>query len=205
LLNHVTLCSPRFRTPREFAMSHLLALGSSVALFCFVRFDRLLRRWSDPVPTSIWSGALQDLTPSKSQLMLENALLRHQLVILQRQSKLPHFTSADRFWFLVLASRLKDWNDALVLLQPETLLRWHRAGFYLFWKHKSNTKTTQPKIAAETIALIQQMAQYHPLWSTWAAWDKRGNRYIWPRGLLAAHEQLKLKARHFASPRFLTA
>lgn len=113
---------------------------------------------------SVWSGLVQDLPRSKSELLLENALLRHQLAILQRQSKHPHFTSADRFWFLVLASRLKDWKDALVLLQPETLLRWHRAAFQLFWKHKSNPKTTQPKIAAETVALIQQMAQDNPLW-----------------------------------------
>ena len=122
-------------------------------------FDRAFRCLLTPAPTSIWIGALQDLPRSKTELGLENALLRHQLAILQRQSKPAPFTSADRFWFLLLASRLKHWKDALVLLQPETLLRWHRAGFRLFWKHKSKPKTTQAKIAAQTIALIQQMAQ----------------------------------------------
>lgn len=90
--------------------------------------------------------------------------MRHQLAILQRQSKPPHFTSADRFWFLLLASRLKHWKEALVLLQPVTLLRWHREGFRLFWKRKSKAKNPTPKIPQETIALIQQMAKDNPLW-----------------------------------------
>lgn len=107
----------------------------------------------------MWSGALQDLPRSKSELVLENALLRHQLAILQRQAKPPHLTPSDRFWFLLLASRLQHWKDALVLFKPETLLRWHRAGFRLFWKHKSKPKTTRPKIGADIIALIHQMAQ----------------------------------------------
>jgi putative transposase len=145
-------------------MPLLLALWSSLALFCFVRFDRVFRRLLFPARTSVGSGLLQDLPRSKSELVLENALLRHQLAILRRQSKPPHFTSADRFWFLLLASRLKHWKDALVLLQPETLLYWHRAGFRLFWKHKSKPKTIHPKIATEIIALIQQMAQQNPLW-----------------------------------------
>ena len=145
-------------------MSFVQSLGFSLDLFCFTNFDRLFRRWFSPARTSIWSGTLQDVTRSKSELVLENALLRHQLAILQRQSKTPHLTPSDRFWFLLLASRLKHWKDALVLLKPETLLRWHRAGFRLFWKHQAKPKTNPPKIAAETIALIQQMAQENPLW-----------------------------------------
>ncbi|HZQ07250.1 MAG TPA: hypothetical protein VFD70_11790 [Anaerolineae bacterium] len=95
----------------------------------------MLRRLLFPALTSVWSGLLQDLTRSKAELVLEKALLRHQLAVLQRQSMPPHFTSADRFWFLLLASHLKHWKDALVLLQPETLLRGHRAGFRFFWKY----------------------------------------------------------------------
>lgn len=145
-------------------MSLLLALWSSLGLFCFAHIDRLFRRGLAPLQTSLWSGALQDLTRSKSQLVLANALLRHQLAILQRQSNPPRFTSSDRFWFVLLASRLKHWKDTLVLLKPATLLRWHREGFRLFWKHKSKQKIAQPKIAVETISLIQQIAQENPLW-----------------------------------------
>jgi hypothetical protein len=146
-------------------MPLVLSLCSSFALSCFVRFDRVFRWLLFPARTSVGSGLLQDLARSKSELVLENALLRHQLAILHRQSKPPHFTSADRFWFLFLASRLNHWKNALVLLKPETLLRWHREGFRLCWKHKSKPKTIQPKIAAETLALIQQMAHENPLWA----------------------------------------
>jgi len=145
-------------------MSLFLSIFQTYSVFWFGTFDQVLRRLLFPARTSVWNGMLQDLSRSRSELVLENALLRHQLVILQRQSKPPHFTPADRFWFLLLASRLKHWKDALVLLKPETLLHWHREGFRLFWKHQSKPKTNQPKIAAETIALIRQMAQENPLW-----------------------------------------
>lgn len=145
-------------------MSLVLSLRLSLVLSCFARFYRVFRRWSSPARTSVWSGALQDLPRSNSELVLENALLRHQLAILKRQSKPPHLTPSDRFLFLLLASRLNHWKDALVLLKPETLLRWHREGFRLFWKHKSKPNITRLKISQETVALIEQMAQENPLW-----------------------------------------
>jgi putative transposase len=108
--------------------------------------EQLYLRWTWLPPSSAVCGLSFDLTRSKSELVLENALLRHQLAILKRQSKPPHFTSADRFWFLLIASRLLQWKDALILLKPETLLRWHREGLRLCWKRKSKPKTTCPKI-----------------------------------------------------------
>ena len=145
-------------------MSLFLSLWSTVALFCFLRFDRVFRRALRPYRTSLAVSSLQDLTRSKSGLILENPLLRHQLAILQRRSKRPQLTSADRFWFLFFARRLKFWKDAFVILQPETLLRWHREGFRLFWKRKSKAKNPEPKIPQATVALIRQMAQENPLW-----------------------------------------
>lgn len=145
-------------------MSLFLSLCQALLVFYVDNFDQIFRRLLIPYQTSFWTSALQDLSRSKAELVLENALLRHQLAILQRQSKPPHLTSSDRFWFLFLASRLKHWKDALVLLKPETLLRWHREGFRLFWKYKSRPKSTQPKIALETIMLIQQVGQQNPLW-----------------------------------------
>lgn len=145
-------------------MTLCLSLLQTFALFFFNTFDRIFRCSFITRQSSIWNGTLQDLPRTKTELVLENALLRHQLAILQRQSKPPHLTLADRFWFLVFASRLKHWKDALVLLKPETLLRWHREGFRLFWKHKSKVKMPQFKIAPETVALIQQVARENPLW-----------------------------------------
>jgi putative transposase len=127
--------------------------------------DHLFRHWIAPTAQpSFVLDSLADLARPKSQLILENALLRQRLVILQRQVKQPHFNRRDRFFLLVLAIRLVHWKQALVLLQPDTLLRWHREGFRLFGKRRSKPKMAQPKIGRETIELIQRMAMENPLW-----------------------------------------
>ena len=90
--------------------------------------------------------------------MAENALLRQQLIVLQRQVKQPTFTPVDRGLLVVLASRLPHWKQALLIVKPDTLLKWHRQGFKLFWRHKSQGIARQPQIAEETIALIKRMA-----------------------------------------------
>src|SRR4029453_3701824 len=129
--------------------------------------DQLFRRWTAPAtPPSLLLDSLADLARPKSQLLLENALLRQQLVILQRQVKQPHFNHRDRFFLLLLASRVANWRQVLVILQPDTLLRWHHEGFRPFWRRKSKPKTAQPKIGRETIELIQQMVQGNRLWGS---------------------------------------
>ncbi len=109
-------------------------------------------------------GMLTDLARSKSELVAENALLRQQLIILRRQVKRPACTKPDRMLLVLLARAIQTWKQALFIVQPETLLRWHRQGFRLFWKYKSRAVASQPKIAAETIALIKEMARDNRLW-----------------------------------------
>jgi len=66
---------------------------------------------------------------------------------------------------LVLLARLvRTWNQALLIVQPETLLRWHCELFRLYWKRKSQAASRKPKVAEETIALIRQMAKDNRLW-----------------------------------------
>jgi transposase InsO family protein len=96
--------------------------------------------------------------------MVENALLRQQLIILRRQVSRPQLTKADRALLVLLAGRLRTWKSALLIVQPDTLLRWHRAGFRLFWRRKSRTASRQPKTPAETGELIRQMARNNRLW-----------------------------------------
>lgn len=98
--------------------------------------------------------------------MAENALLRQQLIVLNRQSKLkrPQFSRLDRFLIMLLASRVPAWKQALLILKPDTLLRWHRQGFRLFWKFKSKPKSAEPKISPQTVALIKQMATENQTW-----------------------------------------
>src|SRR5436305_2787396 len=121
-------------------------------------------RWTKPLGTSLPLQTLADLGRSKSELVAENVLLRHQLTILQRQVKRPSITRTDRVLLVLLARLVRTWKQALFIVQPETLLRWHRELFRLYWKRKSKTHTHKPKVATETIALIREMAKDNRLW-----------------------------------------
>jgi putative transposase len=121
-------------------------------------------RWTKPLRTSLPLSTLTDLGRSKSELIAENALLRQQLIILRRQAKRPLFTRTDRILLVLLARLVRTWQQALVIVQPDTLLRWHRELFRLYWKRRSKAPTHKPKVAAETIALIREMATNNRLW-----------------------------------------
>ncbi len=105
-----------------------------------------------------------DLTRRRVDLIAEDALLRQQLIILHRQVKKPSVSQSDRLWLVLLANRVKHWKDALLIVKPGTLLRWHRQGFRLFWTFKSRHRGGHPKLSTETVALIQRMAGENRLW-----------------------------------------
>ena len=125
---------------------------------------RIFSRWCKPLPAVPPVGTIADLVRSKPQLVAENLLLRQQLLVLNRAGKRPHCTRADRALIVVLASKVQHWREALLLVKPETVLRWHRAGLRLFWKGKSRATSQEPRIAVETIALIKEMAANNRLW-----------------------------------------
>src|SRR5215831_18540898 len=120
--------------------------------------------WTTPDTTSLLLGTLSDLSRSNSELVAENAFLRQQVIILRRQVKRPACTKKDRMLLVLLASMVRAWKQALFIVQPETLLRWHRQGFKLFWKYKSRASSSRPKLSAETVALIKEMAKDNQLW-----------------------------------------
>jgi uncharacterized protein YcbK (DUF882 family) len=97
-------------------------------------------------------------------LVIENALLRHQLVVLRRTAARPTFTPLDRGLLVLLASWLRTWADALLIAKPETVLRWHRQGFRLFWRRKSTAASRKPRLAEATIDLIKRMAAENRWW-----------------------------------------
>ncbi len=119
-----------------------------------------------PSATPLVAGTLADLARSKPTLIAENALLRQQLVVLQRSVKRPRRTPADRTLLVLLASRCRSWRHALLIVQPDTVLRWHRQLLRRFWRQKSHMTAPahRPPIAAETIALIREMAAANRLW-----------------------------------------
>ena len=132
--------------------------------FSFHTLQARFLAWIKPSSASLLLGTLIDLARGKSELIAENALLRQQLIILRRQIKRPVYRKTDRFLLVLLARMTRAWTQALFLIQPETLLRWHRELFRVFWKHKSKTHIRKPRLSPETISLIKEMAANNRLW-----------------------------------------
>src|SRR5215472_7190909 len=125
--------------------------------------ERVLR-WIKPPTGSLLLGTFADLTRGKAELLAENALLRQQLIILHRQITRPIYKKSDRLLLVLLARMVRTWKQALVLVQPETLLRGPRELFREFWKHTSKVRSRNPKSASGMISLIQEMAANNQLW-----------------------------------------
>ncbi len=128
------------------------------------QLETQVKAWTKPTTDSLVGGTAADLVKSKEQLIMENALLRQQVIALKRQVARPQLTAKDRSLLVVLASRVRDWKNALLIVKPDTVLRWHRQGFKLFWRRKSKGKARKPRISEETIALIKQMAVDNRRW-----------------------------------------
>jgi len=127
---------------------------------------RVRRLWSQLAPrrsANEIAGVGVDAVRSRRDLIVENAVLRHQINILRRRSKRPKLHFVDRLKLLIGARLLPSWRRAIAIVQPETVLRWHRAGFRLFWRRRSRPRKTSP-LPPETIELIRDMAARGRLW-----------------------------------------
>ena len=122
------------------------------------------RQWTKPRSVALATGLAGDLPRSRGDFLLENALLRQQILVLHRAARRSRFTPLERGLLVLLASRLRTWASALLILQPETLLRWHRQGFRLFWRRKSAPRSRPSPLPTTTIDLLRRMARDNPLW-----------------------------------------
>jgi Zn-finger protein len=140
---------------------HVLCRGVATA-------GRILRQTLAPAPgepAGVAGGLLADLTRSKPELVAENAFLRQQLLVAARHVRKPRFRASDRILLVTVAAVLRNWRSALVLVKPETLLRWHRNLFRFLWRRKSKAKSPRgPRLTREVIALIRGMAIENRLW-----------------------------------------
>src|SRR5260370_1328062 len=105
--------------------------------------------------------------PFKSKLRLEaeNAVLRHQLIVLRRRLHgRVRLTNHDRCFFIQLYRWFPSILRVLTIVRPETLVRWHRAGFRCYWRWKSHRRGGRPQIDTELRALIRLMSLENPLW-----------------------------------------
>src|SRR6266404_2509886 len=102
---------------------------------------------------------------SNSRLEVENAVLRHQLVILQRKVRgRAHLTNIDRWFFVQMYRWFPSIMKVVTIIEPETLVRWHRAGFRRYWRWKSRSRGGRPQIDLELRTLIRRMSVENPLW-----------------------------------------
>jgi hypothetical protein len=110
-------------------------------------------------------GLLVSPFRSKARLEAEVAALRQQLIVLQRKSRgRVRLTNGDRLFFVQLYHWLPTILQVLQIVRPETLVRWHRAGFRSYWRWKSRNRGGRPQIDTDLRALIGQMSLENPLW-----------------------------------------
>src|SRR6478672_4653803 len=107
------------------------------------------------------------VSPFKTQARLEAeiVLLRHQLSVLrQRVPSKPRLTVADRLLFVWVYRLFPSVLNAVTIVQPETVIRWHRTGFRLYWSSKSRSRGGRPKVPVEIRQLIREMSLANRLW-----------------------------------------
>ena len=109
--------------------------------------------------------AFRSLFRDRRALVLENLALRQQVAVYTRVQKRPRLASIDRVFWVWLSILWDEWKTPLILVKPETVIRWHRQGFRLYWRRKSRTnKVGRPKIPREHINFIRRMSADNPTW-----------------------------------------
>ena len=109
------------------------------------------------------------LTPTAlrlpSELAIENLALRQQLAVLKRRHRRPRLRKSDRFFWLLLSRSWERWKETLIIVKPETVLRWHRRRFASYWTRLSGQKAPgRPATVRMIRELIRKMAKSNPLW-----------------------------------------
>ena len=90
--------------------------------------------------------------------------LRQQVAVFKRKRPRPLMNSLDRLFWTTLRSFWSRWSDVLVIVQPETVVGWHHAGFRLYWRWRSRPRGGRPKVTAEIRELLRRLADENPDW-----------------------------------------
>ena len=101
---------------------------------------------------------------SRSDTALEVLALRQQVAVLKRKRPRPVLNCLDRLFWTTLRRRWSRWADVLLIVKPETVIGWHRAGFRLYWRWRSRPRAGRPQISEEIRVLIRRLAQENPEW-----------------------------------------
>ena len=108
-------------------------------------------------------GTLRSALCTQRELALENLVLRQQLAVLKHRHPRPRLTDTDRLLWVVLSRIWSGWRDSLHVVQPETVVLWHRQGFRYYWRWKSRRRG-RSEIDSEVRTLIRRMCLANPLW-----------------------------------------
>ena len=115
----------------------------------------------------LWLGAMVRVFRTRRSLMLENLALRQQLAVLKRKQPRPRLGTLDKLFWVVARRLWPQWKEALVLVLPDTVVRWHRSGFKLYWAMLCKTRKRVGggrRIFKEARALIFRMVTENPTW-----------------------------------------
>jgi hypothetical protein len=114
----------------------------------------------------LWSGLLIRLVRSRLTLLIENLALRQQLAVFKRQNSRPRLATADKIFWVLLLRSWSLWKTALIVVSPETVVRWHRAGFQLYWRLISRVRKSVGRrpVTKEIRELIFKMVAENPTW-----------------------------------------
>ncbi len=115
-------------------------------------------KWLGIIGRTLWSTLR-----TQRDLAIENLALRQQLAVLKHRHPQPSLTDADRLFWVVLSGIWPGWRESLHIVQPETVVRWHRQGFRYYWRWKSRRRG-RPRIDPDIRHLIQRMCRANPLW-----------------------------------------
>ena len=108
---------------------------------------------------------LRSLLVPRLVLVTENLALRQQLLVLRRSTNRPRLRHRDRLFWIALSQLWQDWRSILVIVKPETVIKWHRQGFKYYWRWKSRSgRVGRPKIDQEIRDLIRRMSRENPTW-----------------------------------------
>ena len=106
---------------------------------------------------------LRAVTADRARLAMENVVLRQQLNVLQRSAKRPQLEDEDRIFWMLVRQLFADWAEHLVIVKPETVIRWHRRGFAYYWRQRSR-RIGRPPIPMKVIHLIKKLSRENILW-----------------------------------------
>ncbi len=108
---------------------------------------------------------IRGIVADRAELAAENLALRQQLAVLSEKKRRPRLRKRDRIFWAWLSRFWSNWRSVLVIVQPETVVRWHQHGFRLYWRWKSRSrKPGRPPIDAEIRKLVRRMSRENPSW-----------------------------------------